>query len=56
MANIPGNHQPPAPAMNDGLPDHSAPPPKGDVAIPEFLDRRKANGVIEPSYVDLVGG
>jgi AAA domain len=47
--------QQPAPAMNDGLPDHPA-PPKTDVAIPEFLDRRKANGVAEPSYVDLVGG
>jgi hypothetical protein len=26
-----------------------------DDAIPDFLDRRKANG-IEPSYLDLVGG
>jgi AAA domain len=50
-------YQPPAPAMNDGLPDHSA-PPEADSAIPEFLDRRKANGAAtrpaEPSYVDLV--
>jgi hypothetical protein len=50
-------YQPPAPAMNDGLPDHSA-APEADSAIPEFLDRRRANGAAtrptEPSYVDLV--
>jgi hypothetical protein len=47
-------HQPPAPAMNDGLPEHSAPEDDG---IPPMLDRRKANGVTraqEPNYVDLV--
>ena len=50
-------HQSPAPVMNDGLPEHSA-PPNPDSAIPEFLDRRKANGAAtkpqEASFVDLV--
>ena len=32
-----------------------AAPSHGD-GIPEFLDRRKANGPAEASYVDLVGG
>jgi hypothetical protein len=52
----------PAPALNDGLPDHSA-PPKVDTSerdgLPRFLDRREANGKAagaEPSYLDLVGG
>jgi hypothetical protein len=43
----------------DELPDHSA-PPKLDTSerdgVPGFLDRRKANGVAEASYVDLVEG
>jgi hypothetical protein len=48
-------YQEPAPAMNDGLPEHSAPPV--DDGIPPMLDRRRANGKAgaqEPSYVDLV--
>jgi hypothetical protein len=48
-------HQAPAPAINDGLPDHSA-PPAADDDIPGFLDRRKANGPAEASYIDLVEG
>jgi AAA domain len=47
-------HQADAPAMNDELPEHSA-PPEADSAIPEFLDRRRTNGAVptEPSYVDM---
>jgi hypothetical protein len=38
--------------MNDELPDHSAPPPKVDSGIPDFLDRRRQ---AEPNYLSLVG-
>ena len=41
--------------MNDSLPDHSAPPAAGD-GIPGFLDRRRPNGPVEASYLDLVTG
>jgi len=45
--------------MNDGLPDHSAPPKQparvdGDTGIPDFLDRRRM-ATSEPTYLDLVG-
>src|SRR5262249_56477909 len=43
----------------DELPDHSA-PPKLDTTerdgVPRFLDRRKASGPAEASFVDLVEG
>src|SRR6266404_2873836 len=50
--------------MNDELPGDLGPPKQFDRSerdgIPDFLDRRKANGsaddAAEPSYVDLVGG
>src|SRR5262249_1971338 len=54
-------HQAPAPAINDELPGDLG-PPKAVIdhterdGVPGFLDRRKANGEAEPSYIDLVGG
>jgi len=43
----------------EGVPSRYGPAPAAvpahDDGIPEFLDRRRANGT-EPSYVDLVGG
>jgi len=47
--------------MKDEPPAHSAPPKepapvqaKGDLGIPDFLDRRRSTS--EPTYLDLVGG
>jgi hypothetical protein len=45
--------------MNDELPGDLGPPKQFDRSerdgIPDFLDRRKASGAAEPSYLDLVG-
>jgi len=56
-------HQAPAPAINDELPDHSAPPKAIDTSerdgVPAFLDRRtngSADDAAEATFVDLVGG
>jgi len=55
-------HQAPAPAINDELPDHSAPPKALDTSerdgLPRFLDRRangSADDAAEATFVDLVG-
>jgi hypothetical protein len=46
--------------MNDELPGDLAPPKQLDTtdhgSVPAFLDRRKANGAADASFVDLVGG
>ena len=55
-------HQAPAPAINDELPEHSAPPKALDTSerdgLPRFLDRRangSADDAAEATFVDLVG-
>jgi hypothetical protein len=46
--------------MNDELPGDLGPPKQIDHTerdgVPGFLDRRKANGAVEATYLDLVGG